>query len=132
MRFMYYMVFLVVDDLNSYPRVLDAWHAAEAPGITILESTGMGRLQKGRFLDNLPMMPSLSDLLRSQEHRHRTIFSVVEGEEMVNRLIGITEDVLGDLNDPDTGMLVALPVSHAAGVRGGSERARGGRPTSNS
>lgn len=129
---MYYMVLLVVDDLNSCPRVLDAWHSAKVPGITILESTGMGRLQKGGFRDDLPMMPSLSDLLRSQEHRHRTIFSLVEGEEMVDRLIEITEDVLGDLNDPDTGVLVVLPVSRVAGLHGASERARGGGDKSNS
>jgi hypothetical protein len=126
---MYYMVLLVVDDLNTCPRVLDAWHAAKVPGITILESTGMGRLQKGGFRDDLPMMPSLGDLLRSQEHRHRTIFSVVEGEEMVDRLIQITENVLGDLDDPDTGMLVALPVARAAGIHGASERAQGGKAT---
>lgn len=122
---MYYMVLLIVDDLNICPSVLDAWHSAKVPGITILESTGMGRLQKGGFRDDLPMMPSLSDLLRSQEHRHRTIFSVVEGEEMVDRLIAITETVLGDLNEPDTGMLVALPVSRAVGLHGASERAHG-------
>lgn len=127
---MFYMVLLVVDDLNACPRVLDAWHSAKVPGITILESTGMGRLQKGGFRDDLPMMPSLSDLLRSQEHRHRTIFSVVESEEMVDRLIQITEDVLGDLNDPDSGMLVALPVARAAGIQGASERAQGGKAAS--
>ena len=129
---MYYMVLLVVDDLNMCPSVLDAWHSAKVPGITILESTGMGRLRKGGFRDDLPMMPSLSDLLRSQEHRHRTIFSVVESEEMVDKLVEITEDVLGDLNAPDTGMLVVLPVSHAAGVHGAGIRARGGKAASNS
>jgi hypothetical protein len=129
---MYYMVLLVVDDLNVCQSVLNAWHSTKVPGITILESTGMGRLRKGGFRDDFPMMPSLSDLLRSQEHRHRTIFSVVEGEEMVDRLIQITEDVLGDLNEPNTGMLVALPVSHAAGLHGASKRAQGGKATSSS
>ena len=129
---MFYLVLLVVDDLNMCSSVLDAWHTANVPGITILESTGMGRLQKGGFRDDLPMMPSLSDLLRSQEHRHRTIFSVVEGEETVDRLIAITEEILGDLNDPDTGMLVALPVARAAGIHGGSERARGGKAAADS
>lgn len=127
---MYYLVLLVVDDLNKFSSALDAWSAAKVPGITILDSTGMGRLQKGGFRDDLPMMPSLGDLLRSQEHRHRTIFSVVEGEETVERLIQITENVLGDLNDPDTGMLVALPVARAAGIHGASERAQGGKAAS--
>jgi hypothetical protein len=38
---MYYMVLLVVDDMNICSTVLDAWDAAQVPGITILESTDM-------------------------------------------------------------------------------------------
>jgi nitrogen regulatory protein PII len=123
---MYFMVLLIVDDLNICPRVLDAWDAAKVPGITILESTGMGRLRQGSIRDDIPMMPSLSDLFRSREHRHRTIFSVVEGEEMVDRLIKITQEILGDLNKPDTGVLFVLPVSRAVGLHGANERAQGG------
>jgi hypothetical protein len=62
------------------------------------------------------MMPSLSDVFRSRERRHRTIFSVIEGEEMIDRLIGVTQEVLGDLNNPDTGALFVLPVSRAIGL----------------
>jgi hypothetical protein len=110
------MVLLVIDDLNICPRVLDAWSAAEVPGITILESTGLERLQKDSIRDDLPMMPSLSDLLRSHEHHHRTIFSVVEGEELVDQVIEITQEIMGDLNEPNTGMLVVLPVARAIGL----------------
>ncbi|HCB48866.1 MAG: hypothetical protein AMJ56_05345 [Anaerolineae bacterium SG8_19] len=127
---MYFMVLLIVDDLNICPRVLDAWDAAKVPGITILESTGMGRLRQGSIRDDIPMMPSLSDLFRSREHRHRTIFSVVEGEEMVDRLIKITQEILGDLNKPDTGVLFVLPVSRVVGLHGAKERAQRGKNSS--
>ncbi len=124
---MYYMVLLVIDDLNIYPNVLDAWDSAKVPGITILESTGMGNLRRGSIRDDIPMLPSISELFRSREHRHRTIFSVVEGEEMVDRLIGITEEILGDLNRPNTGVLFVLPVSRVVGFQGARERAQAGK-----
>jgi nitrogen regulatory protein PII len=123
---MYYMVLLIVDDLNICPTVLDAWEATKVPGITILESTGMGRLRKGGIRDDIPMMPSINELFRSREYRHRTIFSVVEGEEMVDRLVEISQEILGDLNDPNTGMLFVLPVSRVIGLHGARERAQGG------
>ena len=129
---MYFMVLLIVDDLNICPRVLDAWDAAKVPGITILESTGMGRLRQGSIRDDISMMPSLSELFRSREHRHRTIFSEVEGEEMVNRLVEITQEILGDLNKPDTGVLFVLPVSRVFGLHGASRRAQGGKSPSGS
>lgn len=123
------MVLLIVDDLNRCPDVLEAWSAAEVPGITVLDSTGMGRLKKDGIMDNLPMMPSLSDLFRIREHRHRTIFSVVNSEEKVDQLIEITEGILGDLNRPKSGVLFVLPVTRVVGLHGASQRARGGTST---
>jgi len=129
---MYYMVLLIVDDLNRCPDVLDAWDAAKVPGITILDSTGMGTLRQYSIRDDLPMMPNLSDLFRAREHRHRTIFSVVQGEERVDELVGITEKILGDLNEPNTGVLFVLPVSRVFGLQGASRRAQGGKSPSGS
>ena len=127
---MIYMVLLIIDDLNICPAVLDAWDAAKVPGITILESTGMGKIREDGIRDDMPMMPSLSDIFRSRERRHRTIFSVVEGEEMVDRLIEITEEILGDLDRPNNGVLFVLPVSRVVGFHGAQERAQGKKSSS--
>jgi nitrogen regulatory protein PII len=123
---MYYMVLLIIDDLNRYPDVLAAWDSEKVPGITVLESTGMGRLRQESIRDDIPMMPSLTDLFRPREHRHRTVFSVVEGEEKVDQLIEITEAILGDLDKPDSGVLFVLPVARVVGLYGASQRAKGG------
>ena len=90
----------------------------------------MGRLRQGSIRDDIPMMPSLSELFRSREHRHRTIFSVVEGEEMVDRLVEITQEILGDLDKPNTGVLFVLPVLRVVGLHGAKERAQGGKISS--
>ena len=45
---MYHMVLLIVDSVDQCFPVLDAWEALEVGGITILESTGLGRCEKGR------------------------------------------------------------------------------------
>lgn len=121
---MHYMVLLVVYDIDASAAVLDAWEAAEVPGITILESTGLGSIRQIVARDDLPLMPSLRDLFRSREHNHRTLFTVVEGEEVVDRLIGLTEKIMGDLNNPHNGVLFVLPVARVVGFRGAQERAR--------
>jgi hypothetical protein len=120
---MYYFVVLVLDDINQGPDVLDAWESAGVGGITIIESTGLARLRQGQgHRDDLPLMPSIRALLHTREEHHRTIFSIVEGEEMVNRLIEVTEGIVGQLDEPNTGILFALPISHVAGVpRRGAE-----------
>jgi nitrogen regulatory protein PII len=122
---MYLMVLLIVNDLERCPDVLDAWEAIGVPGITILESTGLGNIRQAGIRDDLPLMPSLTDLLRSKEHRHRTLFTVVEREEKVDEIIEVTQNILGDLEQPHNGVLFVLPVSRALGLRGGQARARG-------
>ena len=122
---MYYMVLLIVYDIEQCPDVLDAWDALNVPGITILESTGMGTIREEGIRDDLPLMPSLSDLFRLKERRHRTIFTVVEGEEMVDRIVDKTEEILGSLEEPRNGVIFVLPVSRVEGLHGAKRRALG-------
>jgi nitrogen regulatory protein PII len=121
---MYYMVLLIVYNIDACPSVLDAWDAAKVPGITILESTGLGTIRQKGLRDDLPLMPSIADLFRSREHHHRTIFTVVEGESTVDHLVEITQKIMGDLNDPHNGVMFVLPVSRVVGFHGAQERAR--------
>ncbi len=117
---MYYLVSLVLDDVNLSSDVLDAWDQAGAGGITIIETTGLARIRKKEGLrDDLPLMPSLRAMFHAREEHHRTLFSIVEGEAMVEKLIAATEAVVGDLTTPHSGILFALPLSHVVGIRRG-------------
>jgi nitrogen regulatory protein PII len=122
---MYHMVLLIVNSVDQCFPVLDAWEALEVGGVTILESTGLGRVRRSGLRDDLPLMPSLMNLLKSREERHRTLFTVVDSEEKVDQLIEATQKIIGDLNNAHNGVLFVLPVSRVVGLRGGQERAKG-------
>lgn len=114
---MYYLVTLVIDDIKHELNVFDAWETAGVGGITIVESTGIARIrQKVGYRDDIPLMPTIRSFFHGGEEHHRTIFSIVDGEEMVERLIQVTEQVLGKLTEPNTGILFAYPLSHVVGV----------------
>lgn len=118
-----HLVVLVVDCVEKCSALLTAWEKAGAVGITVLESTGLGRLQTV-IRDDLPLMPSLRDLLDVGEEYHRTLFSVVPDEETVDRLIATTESILGDLTRPNSGFLFVVPVSQAIGLRKAGQAGR--------
>ena len=120
---MYHMILLVLNKLEQCPAVLDAWEAIGVPGITILESTGMGRMKSG-IRDDLPLMPSIASLLKGGEEHHRTFFTVVEDEALVDRIIKVTQAITGDLDEADSGVLFVLPVTRAVGLHGAQKRAR--------
>jgi nitrogen regulatory protein PII len=113
---MSYLVVLVLDDPDRCRDVLDAWEEAGAPGVTILDSTGLGRVRQAGIRDDVPLMPSLSDLFRRQEARHRTIFSVVKEQSQVDAIAQATVAVIGELDREHTGLLFVVPVSQVFGL----------------
>lgn len=109
------LILFVLQDARKLLDLLTAWKEAGASGATVLFSTGMGRLHlTAPLLDDLPLMPSISDFYVHDEEMSRTIFTIVR-DEMVEKIISVTEQIVGDLNKPGTGILVVLP---ADGVHG--------------
>jgi nitrogen regulatory protein PII len=113
---MAHLLVFVLDNLEQCPAILDAWEEAGTPGVTILESTGLGRL-RGAMRDDLPLLPSLRDLLARQELHNRTLFTVIEDEATLERVITATEQIIGDFTRPHTGLLFVVPVSRVLGLK---------------
>lgn len=60
-------------------------------------------------------MPSLSDFYVQSEELSRTIFTIVN-DDLVERIIAVTEQIAGDLNKPGNGILVVLPTDRVHGL----------------
>lgn len=112
---MVHLLVFVLDNLEQCSDILDAWEEAGARGITILESTGLGRI-RGALRDDLRLLPSLRDLLASRELRHRTLFTVIEDEATLERVITATERIIGDFTRHHTGLLFVVPVTRVMGL----------------
>jgi nitrogen regulatory protein PII len=113
---MSYMVILVVNNVDQCPELLDAWEDAGVLGVTILPSTGIGHIRRALLRDDISIMPSLNELFQSDEVQHRTLLSVVDTQEMVDRMIVLVREIIGDLENPNTGFLFVLPVLQAFGL----------------
>jgi len=113
---MAYLVVLVVDDIDDCPAILDAWEAAGVLGVTVLSSTGLGRIRRAGLRDDIPLMPSLHNLLEREEVNHRTLLSVIDSQELVDKMIAIAQQIIGNLEDPHTGFLFVVPVIQAYGL----------------
>jgi hypothetical protein len=108
------LIVLVVDQLEVFPAVLEAWQQAGLKGVTILESTGAGRELGLR--DDLPLMPSLRNLLESREENHRTMLAVAPDNFDTDRLFDMTEAITGPLDTPNTGIMFVVPVTKVRGL----------------
>lgn len=109
-----HLVLVILDNFEVLPDLLKAWREAGVSGATILESAGayratgwLGRMGLG----------ALDRLFESDEVRRRTVFSVVETNELLDKAVGEAERVVGGFEQPDTGVLIVLPISEVRGLR---------------
>ena len=103
-------VLFVLDDPNKLQEVLEAWEKAGISGVTILESTGMHRVKRRFF----PMryLPAMYE----QEDNHLTLMAVVDDEALIEACLRATEEVIGSLAEPNTGIFAAWPLSLVKGL----------------
>ncbi len=114
---MAYLVVLIIDNLDHCHPVLNAWEAEGVTGVTILESSGLGRARRaGLRRDDYPLMLSLRDILQSKERHHRTLLSVVESEAKIEALARAAESVIGDLNQSHTGLMFVVELYKVYGL----------------
>ena len=109
------LLMAVIDDSSKIWDVLDAWERLGISGATIHDSTGLHRTTQLR--DDLPLFPSVHDLLGKTETNHRTIWSVLEDTVDVEALVRATEEIVGPLNNPRTGIIFTIPVLKVWGLR---------------
>ena len=114
-----FLVLYVLHDETLLSEILIAWEEVGVGGITVLASTGMGRINKYAALrEDVPIFPSLSILLQDHDELlNRTLFTIVDSQEMVDKVVAATEKVVGKLIDHNTGILAVLPVAQVYGLR---------------
>jgi nitrogen regulatory protein PII len=117
------LVVLITAKVEAGLDIAQAWHEAGAPGATIIRAHGLHTLQEELKSGSveLPRMvvsmgAAMAAILDNMEERGEMLLSLVE-DELVEKLIAAANEVLGDLTQPDHGILFVVPVEHAIGVR---------------
>ena len=114
------LVIMVLDDVEKLEDVMHVWRRAGAGGVTILASSGAGRLTGAvGSREDFPLLPSLRTVMAAQEVLHRTLFTVLEDDVDVEAFFDATEQVVGRFDGPFTGVIMAVPV---LSVRGANRR----------
>lgn len=109
-----YMLMMVLDDSTRLNEVLQAWIGAGVRGVTILESTGVNRVLPREEPGS--MFAGFSQIFGSGRVGHNTLFAVIENMAVAETAVSATEAILGNLNQPHTGIIFALPVAKSWGI----------------
>ena len=105
-----FMIMFVLNDPNQLDALLESWEKVGIRGATIEESTGIHRRRK-RFLPRRYVFQTAGDI----EESHDTLLAIVESYVLVQACLQATELLVGDLDEPNTGVFAAW---HLAVVKG--------------
>ncbi len=112
-----YFILYVLHDIDLLDAVLQAWEDAGVSGSTILASTGLARYRdKPALRDDLPRFPAWKIFLRIPLQPIARIHNrKIPGKWWIF-IVEATEKIMSDLDAPNTGILVVLPVVQAYGL----------------
>ncbi|NPV86405.1 MAG: hypothetical protein HPY45_10405 [Anaerolineae bacterium] len=117
-----YMLMLVLDDPGKLQAVLNAWEDAGISGATIVESTGIQRIKARKKL--VPLLFPFNQVgVSHEEEGHLTLFTILRDEEIIQKCIRATEEVTGNLDLPNTGILAVWPITYVKGVANAKDHA---------
>lgn len=109
-----YMLIMVLDDVAHREEVLQAWLRAGVRGVTVLESTGINRVLQRSEAQSMFM--GFGQVFGGSRVGHNTLFAVIDSLDLAEAAVRNTEEVVGDLSAPNTGIIFAVPVAKAWGL----------------
>lgn len=109
---MTHLLIVILDDLSCLPDLLQAWREIGV-GTTIMESVGARRAETWLSKAGLA---SLDRLFDAREVRRRTLWAVIEEDNLLAQAVAEAERVVGGFERPDSGLLLVLPVAQTKGL----------------
>ena len=110
---MAHLLVVILHKASQLPKLLEAWHTIDVPGVTVLESAGGYRARN--WLQQVGL-GAIGELFSSDDVRSKTVLSVIEDEALLEQAIVESERVIGDFYEPGSGLLFVLPVSRVIGI----------------
>jgi hypothetical protein len=110
------MLLIVLNRVEKLNPLLDALMERGIGGATILKSDGMIKVL-AKNIENYPILGSLRHIIQNDEERKssRTIFMVLP-EDRIEGAKETVRTVVGDLSEPDSAIMLTLPILSVEGV----------------
>ncbi|MDI9485643.1 MAG: hypothetical protein QM372_09295 [Bacillota bacterium] len=105
-----YALFLVLNETDYLEEILARFVDVGVQGATILDSQGMASALVSNRGRDLPLFGSLKTLMEGARPYNKTIFTVVDNEQLAERVAEAVKDVLGDVDHPSVGFMFSVPI----------------------
>lgn len=109
-----HLLFLILNETEYLDDILAEFLEIGIKGATILDSQGMGRALSNN--SDIPIFGSLRSVLNSSKPYNKTVFSVIENEELLNKAVNAINEIVGDICKPGVGLMFTIPITNVCGL----------------
>jgi nitrogen regulatory protein PII len=105
------LLVFVLNKEEFLDKVLEKFVDIGVPGATVIDTVGMGRV----LSQEIPIFAGFTDLMAGARPSNKTIFTLI-ADEAVTDIVKAVEEVIGDLDQPGTGIILTIPVEYFKGI----------------
>lgn len=110
------LLFFVLNRSEMLDEVLTSFAEHDIKGATVLDSKGMVHLLSYAHDEGeVPMFGAMRAFLKPDRIKSNMIVTALE-DDCVQKAVSAIEDVIGDLNKPDTGVIFTVPITFVKGL----------------
>jgi nitrogen regulatory protein P-II 1 len=109
---------LVLNKTEYLNKVLEGFLEIGIHGATVIDSTGMGQTLSSTCKGSI--FGGLRHLFEDCRVHNLTIFSVLD-ETKVKEARQVVNNIVGDINNPGTGIIFTLPLDFVSGLADGTD-----------
>ncbi len=106
------LLVLILNKVEKLEEVLEGFLEIGITGATIIDTVGMGHI----LSEEVPIFLGLRFMFTGAKPHNKTILSTIK-DEKEDQAIELLKKVLGDLNQPGTGIVFTLPVDRVEGLK---------------
>ena len=107
---------LVLNKTEYLEDILNKLMEIGVKGATILDSQGMGSKILSNDYSSSNLFGTLKTAFDREHPYNKTIFTVIENEDLLHEAMKVIQEVSGGLSDPGEGLMFTVPVGHVMGM----------------
>ncbi|MDH4219908.1 MAG: hypothetical protein OEY18_00240 [Candidatus Aminicenantes bacterium] len=106
------LLILFLNKVEKLEEVLEGFVEIGITGATVIESVGMGHI----LSEEVPIFAGLRFMFAGAKPHNKTILSVIKNEKE-EEAIRLLRKILGDLNQPGTGITLTISLDNVEGLK---------------
>lgn len=107
---------IVLNKTDYMEDILNGLMSIGVKGATIIDSQGMGSKILSHNYSSSNLFGTLKTAFDREHPYNKTIFTVIEGEDLLHKAMETIQAVAGDLSQPGEGLMFSVPVNHVMGM----------------